>query len=99
MKERGKKGVRKKWVRKGYERKERERTVKGRQVMSALERVMKGRNVSKEIKKGIRNSVILPTLSYASEIWTWNAAQQSHVQVVEMSYMQGACCVSRWERE
>ncbi len=53
------------------------RRVKGRQVMGALERVMKGRNISKEVKKGIRNSVILPTLSYASETWTWNAAQQS----------------------
>ncbi len=54
----------------------RERTVKGRQVMGALERVMKGRSVRMVVKKGIRNSVILPTLSYASKTWTWNAAQQ-----------------------
>ncbi len=46
----------------------RERPVKGRQVMRALERVMKGRNIRMEIKKkGIRNSVILSNLSYASE--------------------------------
>ncbi len=45
----------------------RERTVMGRQVMGALERVMKGRSVSMAVKKGVRNSVILPTLSYASE--------------------------------
>ncbi len=55
----------------------RERTVKSRQVMGALERVMKERSVSMVVKKGIRNSVILPTLSYASKTWTWNAAQQS----------------------
>ncbi len=55
----------------------RERTVKGRQVMGVMERVMKGRNVSMAVKQGIRNSVILPTLSYTSETWTWNAAQQS----------------------
>ncbi len=55
----------------------RERTVKGRQVTSALERVMKGRNVSMSVKKGVRNSVILPALSYASETWTWNVVQQS----------------------
>ncbi len=48
----------------------RERTVKGRQVIGVLERVMKGRNVSMEVKWGIRNSVVLPTLSYASETWT-----------------------------
>ncbi len=55
----------------------RERTVKGRRVMGALERVMQGRNVNMAVKQGIRHSVILPTLSYASETWTWNAAQQS----------------------
>ncbi len=47
----------------------REKTVKGRQVMGARERVMKGRYVNMAVKWGIRNtcSVILPTLSYASE--------------------------------
>ncbi len=52
-----------------------------------------------EVKRGIRNSVILMTLSYASETWAWNAAQQSRVQAVEISYMWGACGVSRWARE
>ncbi len=47
----------------------------------------------------IRNSVILSTLSYASETWTWNAAQQSRIQAVEMSYIQGACGVSRRDGE
>ncbi len=55
-----------------------ERTVKGRQVMGALERAMKGRPVRRAVKKEIRNSVILPTLSYASETWTWNPSQQSN---------------------
>ncbi len=56
------------------------RTAKGRQVMGVLERVIKGGG-----KKGIRNSVIFPTLSYVSDIWTWNAAQQSRIRAVEMS--------------
>ncbi len=77
----------------------RERALKGRQVMGAMERVMKGRHVSMAVKKGIRNSVILPTLLYASETWTWNTAQQSRIRTVEMSYMRGSCCVSRWDRE
>ncbi len=55
----------------------RERTVKGRQVVGALERVMKGRIVSMEVKRGIRNYVIILTLSYTSETWTRNAAEQS----------------------
>ena len=77
----------------------RERTAKSRQVMSALEKVMKGRNMSMAVKWRIRNSVILLTLSYASETWTWNAAQQSQIKAVEMSYLLGACSVSRWDRE
>ncbi len=60
---------------------------------------MKGRNVSMEVKKGIRNSVILPTLSYTSETWTWNAAQQSRIRAVEVIYTWGACGVSMWDRE
>ncbi len=39
----------------------RERTVKGRQVMGVLERVMKGRNVRMAVKKGIRNSTCYPS--------------------------------------
>ncbi len=58
---------------------------------------MKGGNVSKDVKKSLRKSIILPTLSYTSETWTWNAAQQSRIRAVEMSYMRGACGVSRWD--
>ncbi len=32
-------------------------------------------------------------------VWTWNAAQQSQIRAVEMSYMRVACGVSRWDRE
>ncbi len=77
----------------------RERTVKGTQVMVALERVMKGRNVSMVVKRGIRNGAILLTLPYASETWTWNAAQQSRIRAVEMSYLWGAYGVPRLDRE
>ncbi len=60
---------------------------------------MKGRNVNLAVKKGLRNSVILPTLSYASKTWTWNAAQQSRISTEEIRYLQGASGVSRWDRE
>ncbi len=73
--------------------------MKCRQVMGVLERVIKERNVSMEVKKGIRNSVILPTLSCASETWKWRAAQQSRLRALEISYMRGVCSVSRWDGE
>ncbi len=57
----------------------RERVMKGRSVVGLLAGVMKGRSVSVDVKKGLRNSILLPTLTYRSENWTWNGAQQSRV--------------------
>lgn len=39
--------------------------VKGIQVINAWERVMKGRIMSWQVKKGIRNSIMFSTLTYA----------------------------------
>ncbi len=45
----------------------RERAVKDRSVIvGSLARVMKRRDVSMEIKRGLRNSILLPTLMYGS---------------------------------
>ncbi len=77
----------------------RERALKGRSVKGSLARVMKGRNPSMEVKRGLGSSILLPTLTYGSETWTWNRAQQSRVHAVEMSYLRGACGVTRWEGE
>ncbi len=54
----------------------RERAVKGRSVIGSLARVMKGRSVSMEVKRCLRNSILLPTLTYGSETRMWNRAQQ-----------------------
>ncbi len=41
----------------------REKAMKDRQMIGTLNRIMKGRNVSMGMKKGIRNSIVLSTLS------------------------------------
>ncbi len=46
----------------------RERAVKGRSIKRYLARDMKGRNVSIEAKRGLRNSVLLPTLTYGKQM-------------------------------
>ncbi len=71
--------------------------MRGRSVVGSLAGVMKGRNVSMDVKRGLRNSILLPTITYGSENWTWNGAQQSSVRAVEMSYLRGACGVRRWD--
>ncbi len=80
---------------------ERERAVKSMSVIGSLARVMKGRNVSMYVKRGLRNSIVLPTLTYRSETWMWNRVQQSRVTAVEMSYLRGGMWndkMGRWEK-
>ena len=69
---------------------ERERAVNGRRIIGSLARAMKGRSVSMNVKRSLRNSVLLPTMTCGSETWTWNRAQQSRVRAVEMRYLRGA---------
>ena len=68
-------------------------------VIGSIARVMRGSNVSMEVKKSLRNSSLLLTLTYGSETWTWNRAQQSKMHAVEISYLRGARSVTRWEGE
>ncbi len=63
----------------GMEGEIRERVMKGRSVVGSLAGVVKGRNVFMEVKSGLRTSILLPTLTYGSENWTWNGAQQLRV--------------------
>ena len=48
-------------IREGYER---------QGVVGSLARIMRGRNVSMEVKRGLRNNILLLTLTYDSETWT-----------------------------
>ncbi len=61
-------------------------------------RIMKGRSVSMEVKRDLRNTVIVPTLTSASKTWAWNESQRSRVQAVEISYLRSACGVNRMDR-
>ncbi len=61
----------------------RERALQGRTVVGSLGRIMNGRSVSMEVKRDLRNTVIVPTFTHASETWAWNESQKSRVQAVE----------------
>ncbi len=70
----------------GTEGETRERALQERKVVGSLGRIMNGISVSIEVKRDLRNTVIVPTLTYASEAWAWDESQRSRVQSVEMSY-------------
>ncbi len=59
--------------------------------------IMKGRSEGMEVKRDLRNTVIVPTLTYTSETWTRKESQRSRVQAVEISYLGSACGVSRMD--
>ncbi len=52
-----------KYKRKGIARKE---------GVGSLGHIMKGRSVSMEVKRDLRNTVMVPTLKYARKTWAWN---------------------------
>ncbi len=55
------------------------------------------RNVSLDVKRGLKKNILLPTLTYGSENWTWNGVQQLRVHAKEMNYLRGVCRMSRWD--
>ncbi len=81
----------------GTEGETRERALQGRKVVGSLGSIMNGRSASMEVKRDLRNTVTVPTLTYTSKAWAWNESQRSRVQAVEMSYLRSACGVSRMD--
>ncbi len=75
----------------------REWALQGRKVVGSLECIVNGKSVSMEVKRDLRNTVLVPTRTYASETWAWNESQRSGLQAVEMSYLRSACSVSRMD--
>ncbi len=81
----------------GTEGEIRERVLQGSRVVRSLGQIMNGRSVSREVRRDLRNTIIVPTLTYASETCSWNESQRSRVQAVEMIYLRNACGVSRMD--
>lgn len=72
-----------------------ERKMQGRKVIGELDSILKGRMVSQEVKKSLRNSVLLPTLSYGSETWTASDEDLFKLRAVEMSFFRMAAGMNR----
>ena len=61
----------------------------------SLVRAIRERNVSVEVQRSLKNSIILSTLTHGSDTWTWNKAQQSRVHAVEISYLRETCAMTK----
>ncbi len=58
---------------------------------------MRERTVRREVKKTLRDSIIVLIVAYASETWIWNQSQRYKIQGVKMSYLRGGCGVYRMD--
>ena len=66
-------------------------------MIGALNKVCGFRDMDRIVKKGLRDSILLPTLTYGSELWTWGQQERIKIQAVEMSYLRSALGVTRWD--
>ena len=70
--------------------------------MGELESVLRGRNVSMEVQKDLRNSIILPTIPYGNEVWMWSESEQATVRAVKTNYLRatpGVLVMDRMNRQ
>ena len=65
--------------------------MKSRCDIGSLARATRGKKISMEVKRCLKNSIFLPTFMYGSETCTWNRAQQLRVHAVKNSYLRGEC--------
>ena len=42
--------------------------------------------------------IVLPSLTYGSEVWKWNDSEQAKIRTVEMSYLRATCGLTVMER-
>ena len=75
-----------------------ERTLQGRKAIGELGSVVRGRSMSMGVKRDLRNSIVLPTLTYGRDLWKWNAAEQSKIRAVEMNYLRTVMGITRMDR-
>ncbi len=57
------------------------------------------KTVSKEVKKPLKDNIIVLTIRYASETRTCNKCQRSNIQAIEMIYLKDGFGVNRMDGE
>lgn len=68
--------------------------IQGSSSTRELGSVVKDRKLSLDVKKDVRNNIIVPTVAYGHEAWKWNEADQSKVWANEMRYQRAAAGVT-----
>ena len=67
-------------------------------VMGGMKKVWKNRDLGMRAKRGLYESVIVPTALYAAETWGMKTADKQRLDVLEMRCLRSMCGVTRWDR-
>ncbi|XP_069947548.1 RNA-directed DNA polymerase from mobile element jockey isoform X1 [Cherax quadricarinatus] len=70
----------------------------GKRVSGALRSLWRQRTLFLEAKRGMYESIVLPTLLYGCEAWVVNVAARRRLEAVEMSCLRAMCGVNIMQR-
>ena len=66
--------------------------------MGGMKKIWKNRDLGMGVKRGLYESVIVPTALYAAETWGMKTADKKRLDVMEMRALRSMCGVTRWDR-
>ena len=67
-------------------------------VMGGMKKVWKNRDLGIGVKRGLYESVVVPTPLYAAETWGMKTADRQRLDVQKMRCVRSMCGVTRWDR-
>ena len=74
------------------------RVSEGSKVLGAVNGVIRNRGLGMNVKKVLYEKVIVPTVTYGSELWGMKEEERKKLNVFEMRCLRSMCGVSRWDR-
>ena len=66
--------------------------------MGGLRKLWKNREIGMGVKRGLYESVVVPTVLYAAETWGMKAEDKRRLDVMEMRCLRNMCGVTIWDR-
>ena len=74
------------------------RTIEAGKAMAGLNKIFQNREMGMEAKRGLYESVIVPTALYGSETWVLKTEDKNRLDVREMKCLRTMSGVTKWDR-
>ena len=82
----------------GVEADVRHRVNEGCKVLGAMNGLMKNRGLEMDVKRVLYEKVVVPTVTYGSELWGMKVSERRRLNVFEMKCLRSMAGVTRWDR-